>query len=131
MGFCEIFEAYKESTHQRQNVNKFICEFSTNILNQYVLIVLWFFFVAGIFISAIGFARNISGHFYQMWCIGGLKRPKKSITCFITLREIEYLDFMKKRNMVLYGDVLRKLRQQRPDLHGKVAEGFETSNGFV
>ncbi|XP_065674591.1 innexin inx3 isoform X1 [Hydra vulgaris] len=131
MGFCEIFEAYKETTLEKQNANKFICEYSTNILNQYVLILLWFFFVAGIFISAFGLARNVTGHVYQLWCvrcISGIKRSKKSITCYITLREIEYLEFMKKSNMVLYGDVLRKLRQLRPDLHGKIAEGFETSN---
>ena len=33
--------------------------------------------------------------------------------------------------MILYGDVMRKLRQQRADLSGKVSDGFETSNGFV
>ena len=58
--------------------------------------------------------------------------PKKTISRILTLRESEYLDFIKKKDMVMYGDVLRKLKQQRSDLQGKIPhDDFENSNGFV
>ena len=38
---------------------------------------------------------------------------ERSITKYLTLREIEYLDIVKKSSMSKYGDLLGRLRQQR------------------
>ena len=66
-------------------------------------------------------------------CGSGRGGPKARIGRVLTLRESEYLEFIKKKDMVMYGEVLRKLKQQRSDLQGKIAHNeFETSNnGFV
>lgn len=130
MGLCDIHEATADVSSSTENINKFICEISPNILYQYVLIILWFLFVISISMSILGLVSNIAEHMYRVACLGRAT-AKKTIYRYITLRETEYLTFIKKKNMVLYGDVLRKLKQQRADLQGKFMEGFETSNGFV
>ena len=130
MGFCDINEASLDTRTTFANQNKFICEISTNILYQYVLIVLWFLFIISISISAFGLILNVLGHFYHLLC-HARNTPKKTIYRYISLRETEYLVFIKKKNLVLYGEILRKLKQTRQDLQGKIGDGFETSNGFV
>lgn len=130
MGLCDIEEATSDIQTTFINQNTFICEISPNILYQYVLIVLWFLFVISIAISGLGFVYTISEYIYHLTCFGKAS-ARKTIYRHITLRETEYLSFIKKKNMVLYGQILRKLKQQRSDLQGKFVDGFETSNGFL
>lgn len=130
MGFCDINEASLDTRTKFANQNKFICEISTNILYQYVLIVLWFLFIISISISVFGLILNVLGQFYHLLC-HARSTPKKTIYRYISLRETEYLIFIKKKNLILYGEILRKLKQTRQDLQGKIGDGFETSNGFV
>lgn len=49
---------------------------------------------------------------------------KQKILNTLTLREIEYLDIIKKRNMVKYGDILRRLKDQRLSTNDKSEEGI-------
>uniref|UniRef100_A0A7M5XBA1 Innexin n=1 Tax=Clytia hemisphaerica TaxID=252671 RepID=A0A7M5XBA1_9CNID len=130
MGYCEVEEASKDQLTVHHNSYVFLCEISTNILYQYVLVVLWFLFIISICISIIGLLSALFGHLFKLTCYSR-SSPKKTIYRVITLREAEYLNFIKTKNMVMYGEVLRKLKQQRSDLQGKIIDGFETSNGFV
>ena len=43
----------------------------------------------------------------------GKSLRERTIIKNLTLREIEYLDVIKKRNLVKYGDVLRALKEER------------------
>ena len=130
MGYCEVEEASKDQLTVHHNSYVFLCEISTNILYQYVLVVLWFLFIISITISVLGLLGALVGHLANMACFGR-SSPKKIICRVLTLRESEYLKFIKKKDMVMYGEVLRKLKQQRTDLQGKIVDSFETSNGFV
>ena len=116
MGYCDIHEASLETRVTFHNENRFICEISPHILYQYVLMVLWFFFIASIVVSVLGLLSLVFNHACHML---PLRRnsTKQKILNVLTLREIEYLDIIKKRNMVKYGDVLRKLNEQRFELH--------------
>jgi hypothetical protein len=131
MGYCEVEEASKDQLQTRHNSYRFLCEVSTNILYQYVLLVLWFLFVASITISIVGLVSQLCEHLFHLVCFTRTPSPKRTIYRVITLREIAYLQFIKKKSLVIYGEVLRKLKQQRSDLQGKMENGFETSNGFV
>ena len=130
MGYCEVEEASKDQLTVHHNSYVFLCEISTNILYQYVMVVLWFLFIISITISILGFISALLGYLPNILCYNR-NSPKKTISRVLTLRENEYLDFIKKKDMVMYGDVLRKLKQQRSDLQGKIVDNFETSNGFV
>ena len=130
MGLCDIHEATLDTRTSFHNQNTFICEISTNILYQYILTVLWFMFIISISISILGFISNVSNHLFHLLCYANAF-SSKSIHRYITLRETEYLIYIKKENMIMYGDVLRKLKQHRVDLTGKISDGLDTSNGFV
>ena len=135
-GFCEIQEASMDVRHVFFNRNKFICEISPNILYQYVLIVLWFSMVLSIAISIIGFIMNILGHIITVACFLRDGNPAKKIYKILTLRECEYLTFMRRKNIPVYGEVLRKLRTARHDMKGVSAKfdcapltnGIDSSN---
>ena len=55
-------------------------------------------------------------YFYNMFCITNKTIVKRRMLQLLTLREAEYLTYIQKKNMVLYGEVLRKLKQQRSDI---------------
>lgn len=131
MGYCDIREASLDTRTVFHNTNRVICEISPNILYQYVLMVLWFFFVASIAVSVAGFFSYLGGHIYRMIFFSS---PKNSIYGCLSLREIEYLQFIKKKNLVVYGDVLRKLKQHRfHATYDKESAGseYEASNNLI
>lgn len=130
MGYCEVEEASKDELTVHHNSYVFLCEISTNILYQHVLVVLWFLLMISTSISIFGLIGAILSYLPNVLCYNR-NTPKKTISRVLTLRESEYLDFIKRKDMVMYGNVLRKLKQQRSDLQGKIVDNFETSNGFV
>ena len=145
MGICELEESALNNNALTFNTHLLLCEISSHILYQYVLVFLWFLFMASITISILGLIYMLGGYAINsiLGSLNGMEgvrcsvggrnlSPKKTISRVLTLRESEYLDFIKKKDMVIYGDVLRKLKQQRSDLQGKIPhDDFENSNGFV
>ena len=83
MGYCDISEASKDTRMVFHNENRVLCEISPNILYQYVLMVLWFFFVASIFVSAIGLVNYVGSHLYRLVYMGRLKRSDQNNCVFI------------------------------------------------
>lgn len=126
MGFCDIDEAALDSKRTIHNENRLICEISPNILYQYILMVLWFFFVTSIALSIIGMATYICHLSYHMF-FHGFGSPKRNVYQYLTLRELQYLDFIKANNMVVYGNVLRKLPLNRNDLDGKLGDEYNAN----
>lgn len=115
-GYCEIQEAHMDIRNVFFNTNKFICEISPNILYQYTFIVLWFCMVLSIMISIIGFLINVLGHVVTVTCFLRNGNPARQIYKILTLRECEYLTFIRRKNIPLYGDILRKLKESREDM---------------
>ncbi|XP_066925725.1 innexin inx2-like [Clytia hemisphaerica] len=112
-GYCEIQEASMDIQHVFFNKNKFICEISPNILYQYVFVVLWFVIVSSIAISIAGLIINLAGHVITMACFLKDGSPAKKVYKKLSLRECEYLTFIRRKNIPLYGEVLGKLSKQR------------------
>jgi len=117
MGFCDITEGTKDVRHSFANYNKFICEISPHVLYQYVLVVLWFLLIISIAIAIIGFLLNLSSlAFFLTTCRISKKVSKntrsivKRVMSRLTVREIEYLRFIRTKNLEMYGDVVRMLR---------------------
>ena len=117
MGFCEITEGSKDIRSSFSNQNKFICEISPNVLYQYVLIVLWFLFIISITIVNFGVVLHFGTHLWTyIRCLLCDRRNISSMyaTCKdMTFREIEYIRFIRTKNLPMYGDVIRMLQKQR------------------
>ena len=115
MGFCEIHESSKDVRQTFTNTNKFVCEISPNILYQYVLIILWFLIVFSIIISCCGLLINLVGHLVTVTCFLRHDNPSKEIYQRLTFREVEYLEMIRRHNIPVFGEILRKLQVSRVD----------------
>jgi len=123
-GFCEVLELGKDIKHTLFNSHKFVCEISQNVLYQYVLIVLWFLFILGMVISCIGFITQLVDHLITITCFLSQGSQAKRVYQSLTLRECEYLEFIRKKNMTVYGKLIRKLKEERLDR-------FQGNNGYA
>ena len=115
MGFCEIHESSRDVRQTFTNTNKFVCEISPNILYQYVLIILWFLIVFSIIISSCGLLINLVGHLVTVTCFLRHDNPSREIYQRLTFREVEYLEMIRRHNIPVFGDIVRKLQVSRVD----------------
>jgi len=114
-GFCEVLELSKDVKHTLFNSHKLVCEVSQNVLYQYVLIVLWFLFILGMIISCIGFITQLVDHLITITCFLSQGSQAKRVYQSLTLRECEYLEFIRKKQLTVYGKLIRKLKEERLD----------------
>ncbi|XP_012554059.2 uncharacterized protein LOC100202445 [Hydra vulgaris] len=130
MGICEIAESYGDSTHSMINHNKFVCEISPNILYQYVLIMLWFLIVFSIIVSISGLIISLVGHLVTVTCFLNDGNPAREIYQILTFRECEYLEMIRRRNIPLFGDIVRTLLSDRSDCKCKGTFNFPQEKNF-
>ena len=112
-GYCDLYESSKDITTTHANEHKLLCELSQNILYQYCLILIWFTLVAGIIISCIGLLVLIVDHLIIVWCVLRHGILAEKMYKLLTLREYEYLEFIRHRNMPLYTAIIHKLKVER------------------
>lgn len=120
-GICEVREAAKDQRHEVSNKHKFICEFSQHILYQYVLIMIWYVVMIGFTTSILGFLLHIGNHIHTLCAfrLGGSKAM--GVLKIITMREYQYLEYCRKKNFVMYCDIVYVLKKTR--LQNRVDEG--------
>ncbi|XP_057310171.1 innexin inx3-like isoform X1 [Hydractinia symbiolongicarpus] len=125
-GLCEIYASAQDLVKTLNNKHVVLCEISQHVLYQYVFVVLWFAMICGIVFSFLGL-------FYLLFNYGigliGIRRLEsnssaKKIFDALTYREVEYLEFMRKRNQLVYGDVLEKLKEK---ILGSPAHSIDSS----
>ncbi|XP_066918503.1 innexin inx3-like [Clytia hemisphaerica] len=133
MGFCDITEGVKDVRHSFTNYNKFICEISPHILYQYVLVVLWFLLIISIVISNIGVLINMFSLSYIMLSCRESRNVSrntrnivKRVRRNITIREIEYLQFIRVKNLAMFGEVVRLLQARAEQRYAHNFEVHET-----
>ena len=82
---------------------------------QFVLAVMWFFFIASCSISAVGLIMYVGTNLYYFscCCLFFKSRTDRLVYETLTLREIEYLEYIKSRDLIQYGDILQQLKRNR------------------
>ena len=116
MGFCDLHEATRDIRNTFINRHKFICEISPHVLYQYVLVLLWFLLIIGIVVSTIGLVMLLFGHLVHVVCFATGGDPAKRMFRVLTLRELDYLEYIRKKDIPVYGKVIQKLRDDRADI---------------
>ena len=102
-GYCEFYESAKDIKQSRMNKFKIICELSQHVLYQYCLLVLWFCLAIGIMVSVLGVLHLLWVYFSNLMLI----RCKREYG--ITLREMDYIMYIKTRDSNLYTLVVERL----------------------
>jgi len=113
MGYCDVQEASRDVRNTRINYHKILCEISPHVLYQYVLLVFWFLLVIGIVLSVFGIVMALVGHAVNFLVFMNAQDHSRALYKRMTTREVDYLEFIRKKNMTLYSDVLTKLRDER------------------
>jgi len=86
-----------------------VCEVSSNILYQYVFLVLWMVLICSIALSALGIIIYLYQHVHVAFFIKN-ERSSKYVYKLLTFRECEYLEFVRRRDLTMYGVIVNKLR---------------------
>jgi len=114
-GLCQVLTSAKDLKNTVINTHTYICELSQHVLYQYILIVLWYMFIFGIVVSILGLAKHVFSKIFSICNYDGENEEVKRIYSRLTTREKEYLDFVRRKNMPVYGGILRKLRENGDD----------------
>lgn len=110
-GYCEMIESAKDIHRSRANHHKFVCEISQNILNQYALILIWFVLILAFVVSVFGLLILLLHHLIALLFIPRRNKMVQKLCTRFSLREYEYLEFLRGRNIFLYGEVLNRLKE--------------------
>jgi len=103
---CEVFEEAADIKHTVMNSHKFVCELSNFILYQYILIVIWFAQVIGVVVSVIGLIMCIIDIVMVLCFVKPTSDAQKNIYNRLSIRECEYLEYVRKKNLALYGKLI-------------------------
>jgi len=128
-GFCDVLEEGLDIKHTFINEHKFVCEISQHVLYQYVMMALWFLIVIGIVVSVYGLVTLLIQ--YAVWEVSFGSGEKKAKLVFknLTIRQGEYLMFIRKKNEMLYGKVLGELYEKFTEPKKVSSDpGFEKDN---
>ena len=112
-GYCDIYESSKDITLTHGNKHTVLCELSQNVLYQYCFVLIWFTIVAGIIVSCIGLVLQIAEHLITVTCVLRHGNIAQKMYKVLTLRECEYLEFIRRRDIPLYGALIVKLREEK------------------
>ena len=121
-GICDVLNIGKDVKHELLNEHRFVCEISQNVLYQYVLIILWVLFTASILVSSTGLIMQIVSHLITTTCFISQGSEAKKVYQSLTLREREYLEYVRKKSISVYGKLMRKLKEE---IVGLYASGHE------
>ena len=124
-GLCDVLALGKDVKLELMNKHRFICEISPNVLYQYVLVLLWYLYINGMFVSSVGLIWKIVKLVVTADCFLSQGSHAKKVYQSLTLREREYLEYIRKKNLTVYGKLIRKLKEERIDSYG---HGYEPGN---
>lgn len=116
--FCEVYEMAQDIKNTYLNKNRFVCEMSQHILYQYVLLLVWWAMVFGMFISILGLIIVFLEYAFTFSTIKKMIPGYSALN--ITVRECEYLAYIKRKNIPLFGRVLKEMKINRNPAPGNV-----------
>lgn len=112
-GFCEVHESSIDKIIVKTNKFKFVCELSQNVLYQYCLFIVWVMIIVGIIMSVCGLI------FLLIHYVTGIIVAKRQgilpnkVYNQLTFREIEYLEFLRKKSIPIYNRVVEEMKKSR------------------
>ena len=127
-GLCDLSEVSRDQRHVTENSHRLVCELSQNVLYQYALLVMWWMIVVGITVSCVGLCWQVGKLAFSWCCICKQGKAARKLLRVITMRELEYLEFIKKRNIPLYTEVISQLKGGLYEM--KVPEDEYPHNGL-
>ena len=107
-GYCEFYESARDIKQTKSNKIKLVCEISQHVLFQYCLLLLWCAIVAGIVISLLGLVHQTGTYLSYLATV----KTRRYRRAGVTLRQAEYLTYIRSRDRDMYGEIVQKLQNQ-------------------
>ena len=108
-GMCDLVASQKDIKTVSADRVTILCEISSNILYQYVFVVLWFVLIVSISVSCLGVLYYIYQRIHITFFIKN-EHKSKFVYKLLTFRECQYLEFIRSRDLTMYGIIINKLR---------------------
>jgi len=121
-GICEVQESAQDLKNLVTNKHKVVCEMSQHVLYQYTLVVLWYVLIVGILVSILGFVYHIFDHFFNWLCFRRRGDDVTAVYKKISVRERQYLEYVRRKNLASYGDLVRAIMEDR-DIRSRSSSG--------
>lgn len=112
-GLCQVTSSGQDIKNTIINKHVFVCELSQHVLYQYILIILWYMLVCGIAISIFGLIKHIFNQISAVFCVGLQGEDVERVYAHLTTREQQYMDFIRRKNMPVFGEVLHRLMEAK------------------
>jgi len=127
-GMCEVTQISNDVKVNYFNTHRFVCEVSQHVLYQYTLVILWCAFVVGFVVSSLGLVQKIVDHIITITCFLRQGGEAWKVYRTLTLRECEYLEFVRRKDLVLYHELVQQIKWQRVDkFNGNDPRGLPVS----
>ena len=111
-GICDVSDTRQDLTRTYVNKAVMVCEISSHVLYHYLFLIFWFVLVLSISVSIVGVILNVCGHINNVK-FSRSRDSSKLIYQHLTVRECEYLEFIRRRNLALYGTIIAKLQETK------------------
>ena len=107
-GICDVLNIGKDVKNELLNKDKFFF-----VLYHYVFIVLWVLFIVSIVVSSTGLIMQIVSNLITTACFLSQGSQAKKVYQSLTSRECEYLEYIRKESISVYGKLIRKLKEEK------------------
>jgi len=112
-GFCDVLELGQDVKYGLTNDYHLMCEISQHVLYHYVLIAIWFAMIFGIVASVVGFIELLIRMALRSFFFAKEEEAAMKVFKHLPIRQQEYLDFVRKKNVPVYGKLIRVLYHSR------------------
>ncbi|XP_066936015.1 innexin shaking-B-like [Clytia hemisphaerica] len=112
-GICEIHEGARDFRATITNKHKFICEYSQHVFYHYILALLWFAFMTGLFISTAGWVYATVEFLYVKTRFCQQAGFDRRISEWLSYREYEYLKIIRRKHIGIYYQIIDRLQEQK------------------
>lgn len=111
-GLCQVQSSGQDVKNTVINVQTYVCELSQHILYQYILLVLWYALVFGIIVSIVGLMKHIYSLVANTVFVDAHGTDVNKAYKHLTAREKEYMNFIRRKNMAVFGELIKKLNEK-------------------
>lgn len=117
-GMCDVLELGKDIKHRLFNEYSLVCEISQHVLYHYVLFAIWFLIVIGLVLSVVGIIQHVVSHLLRTKLFSTEEETTQKVYSALTIRESEYLNFIRRKNQIVFGSLVRAIYKQRFEIKG-------------
>lgn len=127
-GMCDVLELGQDVKHRLFNEYSLICEISQHVLYHYVLFAIWILIVVGLVLSICGIIHHVILHVMRARVFSTEEAITQKVYNSLSIRESEYLNFIRRKNQIVFGSLIRELYSQRFEIPPAERKGMEAND---